>query len=243
MADRPPTPAPSDPPIRVVVIERRPILALGVREVLDQSPDLDVVAHVQSPAEAAEFLEESPDVVLVDFEGAAPSPEMTRRLRNAAPTSAIVVMGHGDDEASIVGAIEIGAVGHVGETAPPDALIETIRRVADGADPLKEELAARPELVERLVDDVREAIVADLGPHVTPRELEILRGASAGQTNRQIATSLGVTEQTVKNHLSTIFHKLGVSNRTRAVLYASRQGWFDAPEPVHAAPPESDTRA
>ena len=220
---------PPDEPIRLVVVEPRAILGVGVREILDRELDIEVVAYVTTPGEAMAVIDEAdPDVVLVDVEFPQPeATEATRRLHQGAPESAFVVMGGDDDDASIVAAVEIGAAAHVASTAEPVDLVATIRRVADGEVPLKDELISRPDLVERIVDGIREFIEAEhpaLQP-LTPRELEVLTHVAAGSRNREIAEALGVGEQTVKNHLSSILHKLGVPNRTRAVMYAARQGW------------------
>jgi len=234
LADRRPTASDPEPPIRLVVIEPRSIIGVGLREILDQTPDFDVIAHVQTTAEAAPFVDgTTPDVVLVDVgQSAGDTTEAARRLRQGAPNSAFVVMGGDDDDAGIVGAVGIGAVAHVREMAAPDELVATIRRAADGEDPLQDELIGRPDLVRRIVDGVRESILADADPpsSLTARELEVLSLVAGGSTNRAISQSLGLSEQTVKNHLSSIFHKLGVPNRTRAVTYASRQGWLDLAE-------------
>jgi len=219
----------SDDPIRLVVVEPRAILSVGVREILDQAQGIEVVGYADTPAEAMTILDtEDPDVVLVDV-GLPESAgnEETRRLHQGAPNAALVVMGP-DDDASIIGAAEVGAVARVGDMADAAELVATIRRAADGEDPLKDELLGRRDLVERIVDGMREAILVDALPSaLTPRELDILRLVAAGSPNREISEALGLSEQTVKNHLSTIFHKLGVPNRTHAVMYASRQGWLD----------------
>jgi DNA-binding NarL/FixJ family response regulator len=232
LAPRRRTPGPlPDHPIRLVVVEPRAIIGVGVREILDREDDFDVVAYVATPAEAMAVVDRAtPDVVLVDV--ALPEPEVTaatRRLHQGAPESALVVMGRDDDDASIVGAVEVGAVAHVAETAAPAELVATIRRAADGEDPLTDELIGRPDLVERIVESIRESILADARPTnpLTPRELEVLVQVAAGSRNRDISATLGVSEQTIKNHLSSIFHKLGVPNRTHAVTYATRQGWLD----------------
>ena len=230
MARRRSAPHPPSEPIRLVVVEPRTILGLGVREVLDREADIEVVAQVRSPAEALSVVDEaSPDVILVSGVPAEePAAEATRRLRRRTPRSALVVLGGEDDDASIVGAVGIGADAHVAEIAEPAELVATIRRVAEGGDPLEDELIARSDLVERILDEFREAIRTDREPTnlLTARELEVLRLVAAGQHNRQIAETLGISEQTVKNHLSNVMHKLGVPNRTRAVMYAARQGWI-----------------
>jgi len=234
----------SDDPIRLVVVEPRAILSVGVREILDQAQGIEVVGYAATPAEAMTIVDtEDPDVVLVDV-GLAESggPEETRRLHQGAPNSALVVMGP-DDDASIIGAAEVGAVARVGDMADAAELVATIRRAADGEDPLKDELLGRRDLVERIVDGMREAILVDALPSaLTPRELDILRLVAAGSPNREISEALGLSEQTVKNHLSTIFHKLGVPNRTHAVMYASRQGWLDLEDVPNrpSAPASSD---
>jgi len=224
------TVSPSDDPIRLVVVEPREMLGMGVRQILDRETDFDVLAYVSTPAEAMAVVDfETPDVVLVDVAMPdAEATEATRQLRSGAPESAFVVLGRDDDDASIMGAVEIGAVGHVAEMAAPAELVATIRRAADGEDPLKDELISRPDLMERIVEGMRDSMVADPRPTnpLTSRELEVLLRAAAGSRNREIAAALGLSEQTVKNHLSSIFHKLGVPNRTRAVTYATRQGWL-----------------
>jgi DNA-binding NarL/FixJ family response regulator len=230
---------PSAEKIRVVMVEPQPVLGAGVREVLDQESGIEVVAEVRSPDEALPIVGEvAPDVILVDVPLPESAVKATRRLHRETPRSAIVVIGGQDDDASIVGALEIGATGHVAEVAKPAELVSTIRRVADGEDPIKAEVSARPDLVGRIVDRVRGTILEDEGPAMplTPRELEILRLVADGLRNREIAKRLDVSLQTVKNHLSTVLHKLGVRNRARAVTYAVRQGWLPrANAPVSTA--------
>jgi DNA-binding NarL/FixJ family response regulator len=216
--------------IRIMIVESRALLGVGVREVLDREPDIEIVAQVRSPEEAMPVMDEAaPNVVLVDAPMSDPAAsDATRRLRQEAPDSALVILGGEDDDASIVDAFNVGAAAHVAELAEPAELIATIRRVAEGEDPLKDELSSRPDLVDRIVDEVRETILADR-PRTNPlttRELDVLILAAAGFKNREIGEQLGVSEQTVKNHLSSVMHKLGVPNRTQAVTYAVRQGWL-----------------
>jgi DNA-binding NarL/FixJ family response regulator len=224
--------------IRVVMVEPRTVLGLGVREVLDQEPGIEVVAQVRSADDALPILDEAaPDVILVSAPADEAAASDASRLHDWTPGSALVVLGGDDDDASIVGAVEIGATGHVPELARPHELVAVIRAVADGDDPLRAELAGRPDLVERIVEDVRVQLLADRRPvnPLSPREIEVLQLVATGLRNREIAEQMELSEQTVKNHLRSILHKLGVPNRTAAVLYAVRQGWLHFAEEVGAA--------
>lgn len=217
--------------IRIVLVEPRALVGLGIRGVLDGQPDMHVVAEVRSPDDALIAMEgHAPDVIVIDVELHEPSTNAAaRRLTQEAPSSGIVVVGREDDDASILDAIEIGATGHVAAAAEPAELVAVIRRVADGEDPLKDEVIGRPDLIDRIMDGFRETFRRADEPQpipLTPKELEILRHVAAGLRNREVGELLDVSEQTVKNHLSSVLHKLGVPNRTRAVTFAVRQGWL-----------------
>jgi DNA-binding NarL/FixJ family response regulator len=224
------TTPPSDEPIRVVIIEPRAIHGVGVREILEREMDIEVLAQVATAGEAIPVVDlTSPDVVLVDADfSQLDVTEATRQLHEGAPESALVIMGRDDDDASIVGAAEVGALAHVADTAEPAELVATIRRAADGEDLLRDELIGRPDLIERIVGALRHSTtVEDLPANpLSPRELDVLALVATGSRNREIAAALGMSEQTVKNHLSSLYHKLGVPNRTRAVTYATRHGWL-----------------
>src|SRR5512140_289952 len=217
MARRPTPPAePADPSpetIRVVLVEPIALVGAGMREAIDSEPDMEVVAEVRTAGDAIAAVEgSSPHIVLMDVELREPSASAaTRRLtQDAGP--AVVIVGGEDDDASIMGAMEVGATGHVPAIARPAELVAVIRRVADGEDPLRDEVVARPHLVDKVVEAFREGFrhqdsAADIP--LTPRELDVLRQVATGMRNRQIADQLVLTEQTVKNHLSRIMHKLG----------------------------------
>jgi RNA polymerase sigma factor (sigma-70 family) len=230
MTRRRKAPRPARKVIRLMVVEPRTIFGVGVMDVLESEDDIEVVAQMRSAAEAIPVVgDTAPDVILVrlpsELHAAA---EIARQLRRETPNAALILMGGEDDDASIVEALEVGATAHVAEIAEPAELVATIRRVADGDDPLRDEILERPDLVEQIVDAVRQSMVVEELPvsPLSPRELEILQLVARGETNREIAEELGISDQTVKNHLTGVLHKLGVPNRTRAVTYALRQGWL-----------------
>lgn len=221
--------------IRIVLVEPRALVGLGIRGVLDSEPDMEVVAEVRSADDALAVVEDrSPDIFVIDVELQEPaSSAATRRLTQESPESGIVVVGREDHDASLLEAIEIGATGHVPAAAEPAELVAVIRRVAEGEDPLKDEVISRPDLIDRIMDGFRQNFRrSDTPPTIplTPRELDVLRHVAAGMRNREVGELLDVSEQTVKNHLSSILHKLGVPNRTHAVTFAVRQGWLSLDE-------------
>jgi DNA-binding NarL/FixJ family response regulator len=216
----------------VAVVGARQIIAAGLDEILRAEPDIDVVARLPSLAAARGVLSglES-HVVVVDVPVSAPSASVAiLRLRTAAPSRAIVLLGRKDD-ANIVKAIEVGAAAYVDEDASRAHLLAAVRGAARGQRPIRDDMVGREDLIERLLEDVQDRIFGERAPShpLTPRELHILELVGRGMRNRDIANELGLSEQTVKNHLTAVMHKIGVRNRKHAVAYARRQGWFGEP--------------
>jgi DNA-binding NarL/FixJ family response regulator len=223
--------APTLQPIRIVLIEPRTLAGLGIRRILELEPDLEVVAQVRTADDAIDVVGDlAPDVVVLDVELQEPSnTEASHRLAIQAPDSGIVVVGREDEDASILEAIEIGAMGHLSALADPADLVAVIRKVADGQDPLRDEVIGRPDLIDKIMEGFRDSLTRAeqrASNPLSPRELEVLRHVARGRRNREVAGLMDVSEQTIKNHVSTILHKLGVPNRVRAVTFAVRQGWL-----------------
>lgn len=220
-------------PIRLVLVEPRTIHAAGVRELLDREADMEVVAHVRSTAEAAGVTAEaSPDVLVVDVDlPDAEAVENTRRLKRQTPNAGLVILGRDDDDDSVFRAVQAGATAHVADEDGPTELVDAIRRVADGQDPLVETVAERPAVAQRLADAYRELAVRG-GPRgeraapVSPRQLEILRLVARGMSNDEIAGALSISSQTVKNHMTAAMRTLGAKRRGQAVAAALRSGWL-----------------
>lgn len=239
---RPASTVPNLETIRIVLVEPTALTGIGIRDALDGEPDMEVVAEVRSADDALAVAEDrAPDVFIIDVELQEPlTNAATHRLALEAPGSGIVVVGRDDDDASILGAIELGAMGHVAADAEPAELVAVIRKVADGEDPLRDEVIGRPDLIDRIMESLRDSFhrVGDTRSNpLTPRELDVLRLVAAGKRNRQVGEILDIGEQTVKNHVQSVMHKLGVSNRLRAVTVAIREGWLTLDD--EAADPEA----
>ncbi|OFS20326.1 MULTISPECIES: LuxR C-terminal-related transcriptional regulator [Corynebacterium] len=209
--------------IRVLLADDHEIVRLGLRAVLEEADDIEVVGEVAT-AEAAISAAQAGgiDVLLMDLRFGA-GVEGTRVMGGAEATAAIrshmehppkvLVVTNYDTDADILGAIEAGALGYLLKDAPPAELLAAVRSAADG------DSALSPMVADRLMTRVRTPRTS-----LTPRELEVLKLVAAGASNRQIGQDLMLSEATVKSHLVHIYDKLGVRSRTSAVAAAREQG-------------------
>ncbi|MGY1841219.1 MULTISPECIES: response regulator [unclassified Modestobacter] len=202
--------------VRVLVVDDHPVVRGGVVGWLAAQPDLDVVGEAgDGLAALAEVAEHGPDVVLMDLR----MPRMdgvtaTGRILAAHPGVRVLVLTTYDTDADIVRAVEAGAAGYLLKDTPLPQLADAVRAAARG------ETVLAPPVAARLVSRMR-APAADAP---TARELQVLGGVARGLTNAQIGRELFIGEATVKTHLLRVFAKLGVDDRTRAVLVAVERG-------------------
>ncbi|MGW7682216.1 response regulator [Kribbella sp. NPDC054772] len=201
--------------IRVLVVDDHDIVRTGLCQLLAATTDLVPVGSAANGAEgvtlAARLL---PDVVLMDLsmpvlDGIA----ATERIVAANPRAHVLVLTSFSDRNRIVAALDAGAEGYLLKNSPTEAILTGIRQVAAGGSPL-DPLVAREFLTSRRLSP------RDIT--FTSRELEVLEMLSGGLPNRAIAQRLGISERTVKAHLTSIFHRLGVADRTQAALWAQR---------------------
>ncbi|TFV55607.1 response regulator transcription factor [Geodermatophilus sp. DF01-2] len=207
--------------IRVLVVDDHPVVRGGLVGWLDAQDDLTVVGEAADGQEALALAASlSPDVVLMDLR----MPRMdgvtaTERLAAAHPTVRVLVLTTYDTDADIVRAVAAGATGYLLKDAPLPQLADAVRAAARGETVLAPPVAAR--LVSRLRAPSVEA--------PTARELEVLAGVARGLTNAEIGRELFIGEATVKTHLLRVFAKLGVDDRTRAVMVAVERGLLPGP--------------
>jgi len=222
---------------RLMLVDAHTLFRRGVRTLLEQEPDFDVVGEAGSGREALMLAQEiTPDVILMDLSLPAPGGiETTQRVKRELPHTGIIVLAANDDEDQLFDAIKAGAAAFILKDVDPSDLIAIIRRVQTGEYLINDKVFSKPAVASRVLKEFRQLAVYgnDAQPifaPLSPREVEILDNIAQGMTNKQVAYALTISEQTVKNHMSSILRKLSVNDRTQAVVYAMRQGWIRVPE-------------
>jgi DNA-binding NarL/FixJ family response regulator len=224
------------PVLRVLVVDDHPIVRSGLVGLISAQGDMVLVASVASGEEAVTSVRDADvDVVLMDLQlPGIDGLEATRRVLELRPAAAVVVLTSTSDRARILAAFDAGAVGYVLKDADPDELVSAIRAASRGESPMasrtaralvEERLATAPPVpAPRAVSAPTPVDEADDVPasRLTARELEVLRLLRDGLPNKTIARQLGITEATVKAHLSSAFQRLGVRDRTQAALWMQR---------------------
>ena len=222
---------------KLLLVDDHALFRMGVRGLLEREPDFVIVGEADDSRSAIELaLETSPNVVLMDLSLPAPGGiETTSRIKRELPSCAIIVLAADEDEDALFEAIKAGAAAFILKDVGPDDLVTIIRRVVAGEYLINDKVFSKPAVASRVLKEFRELAVygqdaAPIFAPLSPREVEILDNIAQGMTNKQVAYALSISEQTVKNHMSSILRKLSVNDRTQAVVYAMRQGWIRMPE-------------
>ena len=221
--------------IQLLIVDEHPLLRAGVRTLLENETEVEVVAEADTVEEALEACREGAvDVVLMDVDEATnEAVDDMRRLREGmSEEGALVVLARHADDEGVYRAVVGGAAGHVGEDAQPEELVETIKQAASGNEPIRRTLTERPDVGRRVLESFAQLasrMPARREPRLSARDLTILQRAAEGMTNYQIGRSLGISEHTVKSAISMILARLGLRHRTEAVVLALRNGWISSP--------------
>jgi DNA-binding NarL/FixJ family response regulator len=201
--------------IGVLVVDDHSIVRAGLKQLLDGAADITVVGTAEDGEQAVSLVEElRPDIVLMDLSmPGIGGIEATRRIRAAAPAVNVVVLTTFSDRARILEAVDSGALGYLLKDAEPDELLRGVRAAARGEAPLSPK--AGLALITGLAGPPE-------GQALSAREREVLSLVGEGLPNKLIARRLEISEKTVKTHLTRIFERIGVSDRTQAALWAQR---------------------
>jgi DNA-binding NarL/FixJ family response regulator len=211
-------------PITLILADDHTVVRRGIREFLETDGALRVVAEAGDGIQAlALALEMKPDVLVLDIQMPGQSGiEVARETRAAGLDIAILMLTAYDDEPYIVSALRAGANGYVLKTAEPEELIEAVRAVHEGQSVLDRKLV--PRLMRQISGGAGLAATAASAEALSGRELDVLRLAARGFTNKAIGAQLGISDRTVQGHLASIFDKLNAQSRTDAVMIGLRLG-------------------
>jgi DNA-binding NarL/FixJ family response regulator len=209
--------------IRILIADDHTVYRWGLRTLLDSEPDMEVVGEAATGKVVVQrFTELGPDVVLMDIQMPGVNGiEATRRIRDANQEVGVVMLTMHEDDDSVFSAMRAGARGYVLKGAHPSEILKVVRAVAEG------EAHFGPEIARRLTTFFsvpRPPSPGEAFSELTSREREILDLIAQGHTNAKIARHLFVSPKTVRNHISHIFTKLQIADRTQAILRAREAG-------------------
>lgn len=219
------------PPIRVLIADDHVLLREGLRRILELEPDLEVVGEASDGEEALQKAKELlPDVVLMDIRMPGMGGlEATRAIREHVPSADVIVLTVHDGDEYVVEMVNAGAKGYMLKDVESATVVEAIHRVHEGESFIPSDLMVKVFREFRRITSYQGTRPSPLqgrpdvqDERLSARELEVLQHIVYGETNKEIAASLFISEKTVKNHVTNILRKLGLADRTQAAVYALR---------------------
>ncbi|MFC1957853.1 LuxR C-terminal-related transcriptional regulator [Chloroflexota bacterium] len=216
--------------IRVLIVSQQSFFRQGIEHSLSGMDDIEISGIAEVNDDILSVIDTlPPDVALVDIDGASGSGLiLARRIRQRLPNIGVVALTSNPDDAQLFQVLKAQAVAYLSKEITAAQLVNIIKRVARGEHPINESLTNQPKVAERVLHQFQELSWRDeaegfITP-LTPREMEILNYIAQGYLNKQIAIELDISEQTIKNHVTSILRKLNANARTEAVVIAIKQG-------------------
>jgi len=208
--------------IRILLADDHHIVRAGVRQLLEGANDLQVIAEAGNGEEAQALIRQhKPDVAVLDIQmPKASGIEVTRWVRSHMPEVGVLILTAYDDDPYVMAVLQAGANGYVLKTGQADELIQAVRDVHEGKSALD------PDITRKLMSSLFKTPENKAVEPLTDRELDVLRLAAKGFTNKAIGVQLGISDRTVQGHLAHIFAKLQANSRTEAVMRAVSLGWI-----------------
>ena len=215
--------------IQVLIVSQQSFFQQGIQHSLSNFKGIAISAAAELSKEVLSSIDTlPPDVALVDIDGPPDDGlEMARSIKQRSPNIGVIVLTSNPNDAQLFQALKAQAVAYLSKAVTADQLVEIIKRVVKGEHPINESLS-NPKIAEQVLHQFQELswkseTEALISP-ITPRETEILKYIAQGLLNKQIAGELGISEQTIKNHVTSILRKLNANARTEAVVVAIKQG-------------------
>jgi len=212
-------------PARVLIVDDQTLFRTGLAKLLADDERVDVVGEASDGEQGvAMTLELEPDVILMDLRmPKVDGIEATRRILAARPEARVLILTTFDSDSNTVLSLKAGAKGYVLKDSTPEAIVSSILAVVAGEHVMASAVAS--QVLNMLTGQTTPKQFYD---GLTQREIEILKLLARGRANKQIAAELGISEKTVRNHVSNMYEKLGIYDRSQAVLYAVRKGLVEA---------------
>lgn len=212
---------------KILVVDDHAMLREGMRNLLEQEKDFELVGEASDGEEAVRIAGDlKPDIIVMDI--VMPrlnGVEATKQIKAVNPASAILILTAYSDIRYIIGLLEAGACGYLLKNSPGKDVVKAIRAVRAGESVLDPEVTRK--LVQRLANLSKSPEERETSGHLTSREMEILKWASRGLSNKEMSEKLFISLRTVKAHMTNIFNKLGCSSRTDAIIKGLKQGYID----------------
>jgi two-component system response regulator DegU len=220
--------------IVVMIIDEEAFFRAGVRQALSQQPDFEVIDCDPSQGPLDMIENNLPNVALLGSAlGAHDGLELGRKIARFYPNTRVIMLSPNPDDEELFEVIKTAAVACLNRNTAAEDIIHTIRRASQGEYPINESLMTRPTVARRVLKQFED--ISSMGSNIetviaplTRRETQILNYIAEGNTNKQIADILGISEQTIKSHVSAILRKLNANDRAHAVALAMRNGWIPA---------------
>ncbi|MCC7352915.1 MAG: response regulator transcription factor [Anaerolineae bacterium] len=222
-----------DSKVRVMIVEDHPLFGQGLRRVIESESDMELVAEIRDGREAVrQALDLSPQVILMDVNlPTLNGLQATREIKAERDDVAIIVLTAYHEDEQLFHALRAGAAAYFSKDVSASELLRAIRQVARGNFVIGDTVMGKPQVASWMLKRFEELAVFGESPDemfvpLSPREMEILQHITRGSSNKEIARALGISRQTVKNHMSAILRKLAVNDRTQAAVLALRRGWI-----------------
>jgi len=212
------------PKIRVLLADDHPLVRSGTRQLLEFEGDIQVVAEAEDGQQAKALVKlHQPDVAVLDIQmPGATGIEVARWIRTHSIDTGVLILTAYEDDPYVLAVLQAGANGYVLKTAPPEEVLRAVREVYEGKLVLDKAIASK---LNAQNEEARDSAPIE---QLTEREMEVLKLAGRGYTNKAIAVQLGISDRTVQGHLAHIFAKLQATSRTQAVMRAVSLGWLPA---------------
>src|SRR5574339_271330 len=215
--------------IRILLADDHHIVRAGVRQLLESANDIQVIAEAGDGEEAITLIQENrPDVAVLDIQmPKASGIEVTRWVRSHLPEVGVLILTAYNDDPYVMAVLQAGANGYVLKTSQADELVQAVRDVNEGKSALD------PQITRKLMSNIFRGPEKKIVEPLTDRELDVLRLAAKGYTNKAIGVQLNISDRTVQGHLAHIFSKMQATSRTEAVMRAVSFGWISqGPEQI-----------